>query len=329
MLRQLGLTDLYVFPLCLGGNVFGWTADEKTSFDILDTYFDAGGNFVDTADQYSAWVPGLSGGESETIIGNWLSRRSNRGKVVIATKVGKAPGALGLSSTNIKNSIEASLRRLQTDYVDLYYAHIDDEEVPLEESLGAFTELRDEGKLRHLAASNFGAARLAEALMVSDREGFVRFAGLQPHYNLLERDLYEGDLSALCGKEHLGCMPYHALANGFLTGKYRSEDHKIDSDRASAAIGYLTDGGRRVLAALDDIAAAHQTSVAVIALAWLAAQPTVTAPITSARSAEQLTELLPMANTTLSADDLALLDNVSVPQSRVCLPTAFTPPRLA
>jgi aryl-alcohol dehydrogenase-like predicted oxidoreductase len=309
-MNRIAGTELEVFPLCLGGNVFGWTADQAASFAVLDAYTAAGGNFIDTADGYSSWIPGHSGGESETVIGNWHTARGNRDQLVIATKVAKKPDRPGLSAQNIRVAAEESLARLKTDRIDLYYAHHDDEEVPLEESLGAFDELVREGKVRYVAASNYTAPRLAEALRVSEREGLARFVALQPHYNLVERD-YEGDLAELCERESLSCVPYFALAMGFLTGKYRPGQNGVESPRAEGASKYLEGRGPAVLAALDEIAAAHDTTVAAVALAWLAAQPTVAAPIASARSAEQLADLLPVAELELTDGELARLSDAS------------------
>ena len=308
-MARIGKTDLDVFPLCLGGNVFGWTADERQSFDVLDAYAAAGGNFIDTADVYSAWVPGHAGGESETIIGRWMAARGTRDRMVIATKVGLAAEAKGLSAKTIRRAAEASLRRLHTDRIDLYYAHMDDPETPLEESLGTFDALVSEGKVRYIAASNYTAQRLEKALAVSDREGLARYVALQPHYNLVHRNEYEGDLLDLCAREGVGCLPYYALAKGFLTGKYR-KGAKVDSVRASSARAYLDARGVRLLAVLDDVAAAHHTTVSAVSLAWLRAQPTVTAPIASARTVAQLKELLPVADITLSNEELACLPAV-------------------
>ena len=306
-MTQLGKSDLDVFPLCLGGNVFGWTADERQSFEVLDAYAAAGGNFIDTADAYSAWVPGHSGGESETIIGRWLAARRGRHQMVIATKVGMSAHFKGLSATTIRGAAEASLRRLGVDRIDLYYAHVDDTETPLEESLRAFNALVAEGKVRYIGASNYKAPRLAEALAISDREGLARYIALQPHYNLVHRGDYEGELQNLCARERVACLPYFALAKGFLTGKYRPGT-QIASARAAAAGAYLNERGLSLLAALDHVAAARHTTVAAVALAWLRAQPTVVAPIASARTATQLAELLPVAGLVLSDDELARLD---------------------
>jgi aryl-alcohol dehydrogenase-like predicted oxidoreductase len=303
----LGRTDLDVFPLCLGGNVFGWTADEEASFAVLDAYAEAGGNFVDTADAYSAWVPGHSGGESETIIGKWMAARGNRDRIVVATKVGRLTGKADLHADTIGEAVEDSLRRLQTDYIDLYYAHGDDNpDIPLAETLGAFDELVRSGKVRYIAASNYGAPRLAEALETSERGGLASYVALQPHYNLVERD-YEEELAPLCAEKGLPCVPYFALAMGFLTGKYRPGGPAVDSPRSGGAAKYLDNGGPAVLAALDDVAAARGTTVAAVALAWLRAQPTVAAPIASARSVEQLAELLAMTDLELTAEELAQL----------------------
>jgi aryl-alcohol dehydrogenase-like predicted oxidoreductase len=304
----LGTTGLAVSPLCLGGNVFGWTADEDASFAVLDAYAAAGGNFVDTADGYGNWVEGNPRGMSERIIGRWMAARGNRDGVVIATKVGRAAGMRGLGAATIRAGVEESLERLGTDRIDLYYAHADDPDTPLEETMAAFDELVREGKVRHLGASNYPAPRLAEALRVSDRAGLARYVALQPEYNLVSRDEYEGELQELCVAEAIACLPYYALASGFLTGKYRPGAAEVESPRAGSASRHL-DGGAGVLAALDEVAAAHSTTVAAVALAWLRAQPGVTAPIASARSPEQLAELLPMADLELSVAELERLSS--------------------
>ncbi|HEY5195494.1 MAG TPA: aldo/keto reductase [Solirubrobacteraceae bacterium] len=303
-MRTLPGTDLDVFPLCLGGNVFGWTADERTSRAVLDKYIEQGGNFIDTADMYA-------GGKSETIIGDWLDERRNRDFIVLATKVGMSPVFEGLRAGTIRAAAEASLERLQTDRIDLYYAHRDDPDTPLDETLGAFDDLVKDGLVRYIAASNYTAPRLAAALATSEREGFAKFVALQPHYNLVERDQYEGELSDLCAKRGLGALPYFGLARGFLTGKYRPGGPRVQSARAAGALAYLDDRGIAVLDALTETAGAHRTTEAAIALAWLAAQPTVVAPIASARTPEQLAELLPMASIELAPDELARLDAVS------------------
>ncbi|MEV5738089.1 aldo/keto reductase [Streptomyces sp. NPDC052292] len=310
-LRKLGSSDLEVFPLALGGNVFGWTADEKTSFDVLDAYTAAGGNFVDTADSYSAWIEGNKGGESETIIGKWVKARGNRSDVVIATKVSQHPEYQGLSAANIRAAADASLRRLDTDYIDLYYTHFDQPEVPVEEIVGALDELVKAGKVRQIAASNISPERLRASLDFSDREGLARYVALQPHYNLVSRDTYEGPLQDLAAREGLAAVPYFSLASGFLTGKYRAGT-TVDSARAGSAAKHLeSERGQRVLTALDEIAAAHDAPVATVALAWLAAQPTVTAPIASARTVEQLPALLGVAELRLSQQDLDRLTQAS------------------
>ncbi|WP_432026913.1 aldo/keto reductase [Streptomyces sp. 1222.5] len=310
-LRTLGSSDLEVFPLSLGGNVFGWTADEQTSFAVLDAYAAAGGNFVDTADSYSAWVEGNAGGESETIIGKWVRARGNRDDVVIATKVSQHPEYQGLSAATIKAAADASLRRLGTDRIDLYYTHFDKPEVPVEEIIGALDELVRAGKVRHIAASNISPERLRASLDFSDREGLARYVALQPHYNLVSRDTYEGPLQDLAAREGLAAVPYYSLAAGFLTGKYRPGT-TVDSPRAGTGAKYArSERGGRVLAALDEIAAAHGAPVATVALAWLAAQPTITAPIASARTVDQLPALLGVADLTLTDDDLKKLTDAS------------------
>lgn len=310
-LRKLGSSDLEVFPLCLGGNVFGWTADETQSFAVLDAYAAAGGNFIDTADSYSAWVEGNVGGESETIIGRWVKARGNRDDVVIATKVSQHPDFQGLTAANIKAAADASLRRLGTDHIDLYYTHFDKPEVPVEEIIGALDELVKAGKVRHIAASNISAERLRASLDVSDREGLARYVALQPQYNLVSRGTYEGELQDLAEREGLAAVPYYALASGFLTGKYRTGT-TVGSPRAQGAGKHLgTERGRRVLDALDEIARAHEAPVATVALAWLASRPTVTAPIASARTVEQLPALVGVGELTLTEEELERLTAAS------------------
>ena len=309
-MARIGNTPLDVFPLCLGGNVFGWTADEAQSFATLDAYAAAGGNFVDTADVYSAWAPGNSGGESEAILGRWMAGRGNRDRIVVATKVGKLAGLTGLSAKTIRSAAEASLRRLGTDHIDLYYAHSDDPATPLDETLGAFDALVREGKVRAVAASNYTASRLSEALEVSRAAGFARFEALQPHYNLVHRAEYEGALSDLCVREGLSCFPYYALASGFLSGKYRPGT-SVEGARAGAAAKYLDDRGVRALAALDPVAAARETTVAAVALAWLLARPAVVAPVASARTPAQLAELLPAVTLRLTDEEVRRLDAAS------------------
>jgi aryl-alcohol dehydrogenase (NADP+) len=306
----LGQTDLDVFPLCLGGNVLGWTADEEQSFGVLDDYAAAGGNFIDTADSYSHWVDGHVGGESETIIGRWTASRRNRDRMVVATKVGRLPAKQGLRAETIREAAEDSLRRLQAEHIDLYYAHGDDDlGIPVEETLGAFDELVRAGKVRYVAASNYGAPRLAEALALSQRDGVTPYVALQPHYNLVERD-FESELEPLCAEKGLACLPYFALAQGFLTGKYRPDGPTVDGPRAAGASAYLDERGRVVLEALDSIAAAHDTTVAAVSLAWLASRPTVAAPIASARTRAQLAELLTFVELELTPAELDALDRV-------------------
>ncbi|MER5477515.1 aldo/keto reductase [Streptomyces sp. NPDC002734] len=310
-LRKLGTSGLEVFPLALGGNVFGWTADERESFAVLDAYTAAGGNFVDTADSYSAWVEGNEGGESETVIGRWLKARGNRSEVVVATKVSQHPQYRGLSAANIRAAAEASLRRLGTDHIDLYYTHFDQPETPVEEILLALDQLVREGKVRAIGASNITAERLQESLDFSEREGFARYAVIQPHYNLVSRDTYEGRLRDVAERAGLAAVPYYALASGFLTGKYRPGT-TVDSPRATGAARHLESGrGLRVLAALDEIAEAHGASPATVALAWLAARPTVVAPIASARTVDQLPALTAVAGLRLTDEETARLDAAS------------------
>jgi aryl-alcohol dehydrogenase-like predicted oxidoreductase len=310
---RLGPSDLDVFPVCLGGNVFGWTADEPQSFAVLDAYVAAGGNFIDSSDSYSAFAPGNVGGESETVLGAWFAARANRADVVLATKVGRKPDRQGLSRDNIRRAVAESLARLQTDYIDLYYAHADDPGTPIEETLDAFDELIKDGVVRHIAASNYSAPRLEEALRLSDDLGLARYVALQPHYSLVERHHYEGALAEVCVREGLACVPYWALARGFLTGKYRPGS-QVDSPRAAAAGRYLEDPRAvAVLDALDRIAAARGTTVAAVALAWVRAQPAVVAPIASARNPQQLAGILPGAELELSDDEVHELSEVSAP----------------
>jgi aryl-alcohol dehydrogenase-like predicted oxidoreductase len=305
----MSIAELNLFPLCLGGNVFGWTADRDASFAVLDAYAEAGGNFIDTADAYTQIGENV-GGESETIIGEWMASRGNRDQIVVATKVGSLKSRPGLSAANIRKAAEDSLRRLQTDHIDLYWAHIDDAGTPLAETLGAFDALVDEGKVRNIGASNYSAERLTEALAISDRDGLARYGVLQQHYNLLERD-YEGALREAVTAGGLTSTPYFGLARGFLTGKYQP-GVEVDSPRAGKAAEYLkTERGPRVLDALGKVAAAHGVAMATIALAWLAAQPTVAAPIASARNVEQLKPLLAVSGLVLTEDELALLDTAS------------------
>jgi aryl-alcohol dehydrogenase (NADP+) len=291
----LGRTDLDIFPICLGGNVFGWTADEPRSQAVLDAYTEAGGNFIDTANSYL-----VEHGQSETIIGRWLADRGNRDRIVVATKVGGGRGPVrNLRPETIKREAHASLDRLRTDHIDLYYAHFDDEATPLEESLRAFDALVQAGTVRHLGASNYTPGRLTAALEIQREHGLAEFTVLQPHYNLVERD-FERTMRPVADAWDLAVLPYFALAKGFLTGKYRPDSEAVESRRAEAARAYLDHGGATVLAALDEIAAAHDTTVAAVALAWLLARPRVVAPIASARTAAQLTQILPAATLTLT-----------------------------
>jgi aryl-alcohol dehydrogenase-like predicted oxidoreductase len=307
-MARIGNSELDVFPLSLGGNVFGWTADEAQSFAVLDAYASAGGDFIDTADVYPAWAPGNSGGESETIIGAWLARRGRRDDIVVATKVGNHADFKGLKAETIKRGAEASLRRLGTDHIDLYYTHADDLETPVEEIIGALDALVKEGKVRAIGASNISPERLAASLDFSEREGLARYEIIQPMYNLVERGSYEGPLADLAAARGLSAAPYYGLASGFLTGKYRPGGAAVDSPRAQRAAGFLTDGrGPRVLKALDEVAAAHDAELATVALAWLAAQPTVVAPIASARTAEQVPALTAVADLKLSEQELTAL----------------------
>ena len=291
--------------------MFGWTIDERRSFAVLDAYFQAGGNFIDTADSYGRRGPG-GAGESERIIGRWIAARGNREQLVIATKVGMSPDLSGLSRETIERGIDGSLQRLGIDCVDLYYAHKDDPSTPLQETLGAFDELMRAGKIRHAGASNYSAARLAQALAVGERAGMASYVVLQPHYNLLERAQYEGELARVCEQHGLACVPYFGLARGFLSGKYRRDGQELDSPRAAGVReAYFNDHGWGVLDALDEVAAAHEAPVAAVSLAWLLAQPTVLAPIASATSTEQLAELLACAQLELSAAELGRLSSAS------------------
>ena len=298
----LGRTELQVHPLCLGGNVFGWSANAAQSQEVLSAYESAGGNFIDTADMYSRWHTGNVGGESETIIGDWMKARGNRSEMVIATKVAKLATRPGLSAANIAAAAEDSLRRLGTDYIDIYYAHHDDEEIPLEESLTAFNELVTAGKVRYLAASNYTASRLEEALKISRDLGMSEYLLLQPNYNAIVRDEYEGDLMATAVKEDIPVLPYFSLATGFLTGKYQP-GVEVDSVRAGDMPDYMNDRGWAILNALSEIAKAENTTIAAAALGWLRAQPGVVTPIASARTVEQLAEILPVVE--LSAQQVA------------------------
>ena len=297
--------------LCFGCNIFGWTVDEPTSFRLLDALLERGVNFLDTADVYSRWAPGHSGGESETIIGRWMKARGNRDRVILATKVGMdmGEGRVGLNAGYIAQAVEASLRRLQTDYIDLYQSHKDDPDTPQEETLGAYARLIEAGKVRVVGASNFSAERLSEALSLADTQGLPRYESLQPEYNLYERSIFEGELARVCRENEVGVITFFSLAAGFLTGKYRSEADFGKSPRGERSMPrYMNERGMRVLAALDEVAAARGVEPATIALAWLMHKPAVTAPIASATSLKQLETLIAATAVKLSADEMARLD---------------------
>lgn len=310
--RKLGDSGLTTPPLILGGNVFGWTIDQQTSFGVLDAFVAGGGRMIDTADVYSVWKPGNVGGESETIIGQWLAKRGRRDDVLIATKVGMKPDGPGaLTPQRIAEGVEGSLKRLGTDYIDLYYAHRDDPETPLESTLAAFDQLVRAGKVRSIAASNYDAVRLEKALAISDEKRLTPYTILQPHYNLVARDLFEGPLRDLCAAKGIAVLPYYPLASGFLTGKYRSAADSSGKARGGSVEKYLNDFGWGVLAALDKVAAGAKATQAQIALAWLMAQPTVVAPIASATSVAQVEDLLGSMRIKLSAEQLAILNSAS------------------
>lgn len=310
--RKLGRSEVAVAPLCLGGNVFGWTADEVTSFAVLDAFVGDGFNFIDTADSYSRWVPGHEGGESEAIIGRWFKRTGLRDKVVIATKVGMQTAlGIGLKAAHIRASVEQSLKRLQTDRIDLYYSHKDDPDTPLEETLQAHADLVKAGKVRVMGASNYSAARLREALDTSERLGLPRYEVLQPEYNLYARSGYESELEGVCRQAGVGVAPFYAIANGFLTGKYRSDADFGKSTRGGRMSAYLNDRGRAILGALDEVAEANRATPVQVALAWLMARPGLTAPIASATSVAQLTELMASARLQLDTKAMTRLDQAS------------------
>jgi aryl-alcohol dehydrogenase-like predicted oxidoreductase len=311
--RKLGNSGLEISPLIFGGNVFGWTVDEPTSFKLLDAFMAAGFNSIDTADAYSKWVPGHSGGESETILGKWIKRSGNREKVIIATKVGLelGPGRKGLSKSYIFRAAEDSLQRLQTDYIDLYQSHTDDAETPLEETLGAYAELIKQGKVRAIGASNYKADRLAAALEVSKKTGLPRYESLQPNYSLCERTDYEATLEPLCQREGLGVINYYPLASGFLSGKYRSEADVAKSARAQRVKKYLDERGFKILQALDQVAKKYNATPARVSLAWLLARPSITAPIVSATSLVQLNDLIASVELKLDRSSIELLDLAS------------------
>ncbi|MGS0563165.1 aldo/keto reductase [Microbacterium aurugineum] len=310
-MTRIGSSDLDVLPLSLGGNVFGWTADRDTSFAVLDAFVDGGGDFIDTADSYSSWVAGNEGGESETIVGEWLASRKPAG-IVVATKVSQHPQFRGLSAGNIRKAAEASLMRLGVDELDLYYAHFDDETVPLEETVAAFGQLVADGLVRHVAVSNYSADRIREWIEIARRTGAAVPVAVQPHYNLVHRNEVEEAIIPVAEEFGLGLVPYYSLASGFLTGKYGSTDAAGQaSPRAQGAAKYATEAGLRIIDALEEIGDAHGASIAATSLAWLRAQPTVVAPIASARSVEQVPDLLAGARLELSPEEVAVLDQVS------------------
>jgi aryl-alcohol dehydrogenase-like predicted oxidoreductase len=312
--RQLGRSGLYTRPLALGGNVFGWTADVATSHSILDAFVDGGFTLIDTADMYSNWVPGHQGGESEAIIGSWLKGRPDRDRILIATKVGAdmGPAGTGLSRQYIERAVEASLRRLNTDYIDLYQTHYDDEQTPIEETLETYARLVKAGKVRAIGVSNLSPARIEASLRISAAEGYPRYETVQPLYNLYDREPFESELRPLCQREGLGVISYYALASGFLTGKYRSQEDIAKSKRARSNSKYLTPRGLRILDALDQVAEARGLTPAEIAFAWVAARPTLTAPIASATSIAQLEFLMAASRLSLNMEELEVLDAASV-----------------
>lgn len=311
--RTLGTSNIQVAPLAFGGNVFGWTVDQTTSFQLLDAFVDAGFNLIDTADVYSRWKPGNQGGESEIIIGQWMKERGNRSQIVVATKVGMdlGDGKKGLSKKYIFQAVEDSLRRLQTDYIDLYQSHTDDKETPLEETLQAYAELIQQGKIRVIGASNYEAARFKEALETSRRLSIPAYVSLQPQYNLYDRIGFEKELEPLCLKENIGVISYYSLASGFLTGKYRSQKDLGQSSRGAKAGSYLSERGMRILRALDAVAETHRVVPASIALAWLMARKSVTAPIASATNLDQFKELAQSTQVQLSSSEIQSLDSAS------------------
>lgn len=312
-MRRVEGMEVEIFPLGLGGNVFGGNSDAATSEQVLDAFVDGGGNFIDTADQYSFWVPGNQGGESETILGTWMQRRKNRDKVIIATKVGGLPSRKGLAPDNIAVAADESLRRLQTDYIDLYYAHFDDESQSIESIAESFDKLVQAGKVRHVAISNMSVERIEEWMRVAKENGLAVPVALQPEYNLVRRRTYEQDYGPLAERHQLAVFPYFSLASGFLTGKYRTKADLEGAKRGGAVAAYLNDEGLEVVRALETIASAHGTAMATVALSWLLAKPTVTAPLASATSVQQLEELMAAPGLQLSAEEVASLDAASQP----------------
>ena len=311
--RTIGTSDLKVAPLAFGGNVFGWTADERTSFSLLDAFVDHGLNFIDTADVYSAWVDGHQGGESETIIGKWFKESGKRDKIVLATKVGMLSTRAGLSAANIEAAVNDSLKRLKTDYIDVYFSHLDDDKTPLVDTLGTYHKLIAAGKIRVIGASNYTGERLEEALKVSAKEGIPGYQVLQPEYNLYDRTGYESDLEPVATAHKVSVVTYYSLASGFLSGKYRSKADTEKAARGSKVAGYLNDRGLKIVDALVKVAEHHDTAPAAIALAWLIARPSVTAPIASATSVKQLETLADATRITLAPEDLAILNEASDP----------------
>jgi len=311
--RKLGRSQLEVSPVCFGGNVFGWTIDEATSFEILDGFMAAGGNFIDTADVYSRWVEGNKGGESETILGSWMKQRRNRDKVIIATKVGSDMGdrGKGLSRAHILQAVDDSLQRLQTPYIDLYQSHIDDESTPLEETLETYAELIRQGKVRAIGASNYRADRLVKALQISSQHGYPRYESLQPLYNLYDRADYEKDLEPVCIEQEIAVISYFSLASGFLSGKYRSEKDLSNSSRAGYVKKYLNPRGFRILEAIDELVKTYNTTPTTISLAWLIQRHSITAPIVSATKLEQLEEIIKAVNLKLDSASIELLNRAS------------------
>ncbi|HEY0770713.1 MAG TPA: aldo/keto reductase [Sphingobacteriaceae bacterium] len=311
--KKLGNSELAVSPLCFGGNVFGWTLDEASSFKILDAFTDQGLNFIDTANSYSRWAPGNKGGESETIIGKWLKNSGKRDRIVLATKVGSnlSPEQKGLSRKYIMQAVEESLNRFQTDFIDLYQSHYDDPDTPVDETLEAFSALIKSGKVRVIGASNFSGMRLIESLNSSERLGIPRYESLQPEYNLYSREKYEREYEPIIKEKNLGVLPYYSLASGFLTGKYRSEQDFNKSARGTGISKYMNDRGFRILSVLDEIANQHRVTPATISLAWLMARPGITAPIASATTINQLNELVNATEISLDASSIELLNQAS------------------
>jgi aryl-alcohol dehydrogenase-like predicted oxidoreductase len=311
--RQLGTTGLHIYPIAFGGNVFGWTIDQNKSFEILDAFTGAGFNFIDTADVYSRWAQGNSGGESETIIGNWLKDRNNRDSVIIATKVGSdmGNGKKGLKKDYIIRAAEASLKRLKTDYIDLYQTHFDEESTPVEETLEAYRQLIKDGKVRYIGTSNMSRERIMESLQVAQEHGLPLYETLQPHYNLYEREDYESQYEPIALANKLGVIPYFSLASGFLTGKYRNEEDFGKSTRGGGMGKYLNNRGYKILHALDEVAAQFNTTPAAVALAWLIHRPSVTAPIVSATSVDQLKSIIEAPKLDITAHEIELLTQES------------------